>query len=160
MCPILSALVVVPLCSLEDLESFCIIYDGPLQQRAQRLQQAAQRVPNEAAEEAQIEPKLSWQISWIIHLTFWRSLRLGAVWHLAFISLYQLYIIIALINTLTLYLKREIHMDLELSALYTSIVFQVSIVGKLLMGAAMDSKFQAISVLPATAVAESEQLRG
>ena len=58
--------------------------------------------------------------------------------------LYQLYIIIALINTLTLYLTKDVKMDLELSALYSSIVFQVSIAGKLLIGAAMDSKFQAI----------------
>jgi len=57
--------------------------------------------------------------------------------------LYQLYIIIALINTLTLYLTKDVKMDLELSAFYSSIVFQVSIVGKLLIGAAMDSKFQA-----------------
>ena len=38
---------------------------------------------------------------------------------------------------------KDVHMDLELSALYTSVVFQVSIAGKLLMGAAMDSEFQA-----------------
>ena len=40
---------------------------------------------------------------------------------------------------------KDVHMDLELSALYTCVVFQVSIAGKLLMGAAMDSKFQAPS---------------
>eukprot|EP00435_Cladocopium_sp_Y103_P060110 s647_g21.t2 len=85
MCPILTALVVIPIC-------FCLLQDGPLRQRAQR---AAQRVPD--SEEGQAQP--------LVHLNFWRSLRLGAVWHLAFLSLYQLYIIIALINTLTLYLK-------------------------------------------------------
>lgn len=127
MCPILIALVVMPLC-------FCILQDGPLRQRAQRA--AAQRVPD--SEEGQEQQ--------MVHLNFWGSLRLPAVWHLAFLSLYQLYIIIALINTLTLYLK-DVHMDLELSALYTSVVFQVSIAGKLLMGAAMDSKFQGLAGL-------------
>lgn len=62
---------------------------------------------------------------------------------MVYTRLYQLYIIIALINTLTLYLKMDVHMDLELSALYSSIVFQVSIAGKLLMGAVMDTRFQA-----------------
>jgi len=131
ICPILTTLVVMPCC-------FFILKDGPLQQRAQRSREAgsqAQRVPDN--EEAQTQP--------MIHLDFWKSLRLGAVWHLAFLSLYQLYIIIALINTLTLYLTKDVKMDLELSAFYSSIVFQVSIVGKLLIGAAMDSKFQGLA---------------
>ena len=61
------------------------------------------------------------------------------------LRLYQLYIIIALINTLTLCLKMDVHMDLQVSAMYSSIVFVTSIAGKLFMGAAMDSKFQAQS---------------
>ena len=39
----------------------------------------------------------------------------------------------------------DVHMDLQVSAMYSSIVFVTSIAGKLFMGAAMDSKFQAQS---------------
>ena len=62
------------------------------------------------------------------------------MWHLAFLSLYQLYIIIALLNTLVLYLKTDVGMSVELCGLYSSVVFQASIAAKLLAGAAMDAR--------------------
>merc|ERR1719414_530259 len=48
-------------------------------------------------------------------LSFKQSLRLGAVWHLAFLSLYLLYIVIAFINNLILYLKDDAGLSLQLS---------------------------------------------
>eukprot|EP00913_Durusdinium_trenchii_P004790 g4450.t1 len=129
MCPILTALIVVPIC-------FGVLHDGPLAQRPTDR-------PFSSVEDEDTDSTAGRGTA--RRLDFWRSLRLGAVWHLAFMSLYQLYIIIALINTLTLCLKMDVHMDLQVSAMYSSIVFVTSIAGKLFMGAAMDSKFQGIA---------------
>ncbi|CAJ1330843.1 unnamed protein product [Effrenium voratum] len=100
--------------------SFKVIQDGP--RRHQRLQGSS-------------------------GLSFRRSLCLPAVWHLAFLQLYQLYIMIALINSLVMFLKTDVGMSLELSGVYSSIVFQAATISKLLMGVAMDSEFQSLAGL-------------
>jgi len=71
--------------------------------------------------------------------SFAQSLRFGAVWHLAFLSLYHIYVVIALINTLVLYLNNDVGIPLGVCALYTSVVFFASIVGKLLAGVGLDT---------------------
>jgi MFS family permease len=73
-------------------------------------------------------------------LSFAASLRLGAVWHLAFMSLYQQYIMIALLNTLFLYLREDVGMPLERCGFYSSTIFFTSMLGKLIAGAALDSR--------------------
>ncbi|CAJ1330840.1 unnamed protein product [Effrenium voratum] len=75
------------------------------------------------------------------------SLSQGAVWHLAFLSLYLMYVVIALINSLVMYLKTDVGMALELCGLYSSAVFQASIAGKLVMGTLMDGRFQSVAGL-------------
>ena len=46
----------------------------------------------------------------------------------------------SLINSLVLYLQKDVGMSVQVCGLYTSIVFQTSSAGKLIAGAAMDSR--------------------
>ncbi|CAE7938086.1 unnamed protein product, partial [Symbiodinium sp. KB8] len=134
--PVLMVFLVLPL-------AFLALRDGTLlRTRSQRQHFQVVRRPGDDSEEVEDdqstlpEPGPRNPSS----LNFQQSLRLGAVWHLAFLSLYQLYIIIALLNTLVLYLKTDVGMSVELCGLYSSVVFQASIAAKLLAGAAMDAR--------------------
>eukprot|EP00439_Symbiodinium_sp_Y106_P060265 s1401_g8.t2 len=134
--PVLMVFLVLPL-------AFLALRDGTLlRPRSQRQHFQVVRRPCDDSEEVEVgqsalrEPGPRNPSS----LNFLQSLWLGAVWHLAFLSLYQLYIIIALLNTLVLYLKTDVGMSVELCGLYSSVVFQASIAAKLLAGAAMDSR--------------------
>jgi len=126
--PFLLFLVGLP-CSL-------VLTDGPLRppRRGRHFQAMGREEPGELDREDRDESGRLRPLP----LNFWQSLRLGAVWHLAFLSFYELYVIIATINTLVLYLKTDVGMSVELCGMYTSIVFQASTVGKLVSGVAMD----------------------
>lgn len=80
--------------NLSDSRGFRIIQDGPVQQR--RQQQVVQTDPEADGDETASASASAAAASGGEGLDFRRSLGLGAVWHLAFLSLYQLYIVIAL----------------------------------------------------------------
>ena len=65
--------------------------------------------------------------------SFAHSLRFAAVWHIAFLSMYPLYVITALMNTLVVFLNTDAGLPLELCGSYSSTVFLGSVVGKLLV---------------------------
>ncbi|CAE7650658.1 ybfB [Symbiodinium sp. CCMP2456] len=108
--PCLTALLAVPLSCL-------VLRDGPLRSREELGQLQSLRGDREGDDHD-------------LPMSFQQCLRLGVVW----------YIIMALINSLVLYLQKDVGMSVQVCSLYTSMVFQASSAGKLIAGAAMDSR--------------------
>lgn len=73
---------------------------------------------------------------------FLHSLRDKAFWHCAFTAFYNVYIIISLMNSLTLFLNKDAGVPLHVCGEYTAIINTASVFGKLLIGALLDSPYQ------------------
>jgi MFS family permease len=113
--PVLLFFIALPL-------SFFAIRDGPLAQK--HCTSIANRVNHRLSIANRIE-------------FIW---KLGCPgFHLALISFYVSYIVISLQSTLILYLKTDAGVSWDRCALYSSILFAASIVGKLIVGAGLDS---------------------
>lgn len=116
--PVLLFFIALPL-------SFFAIRDGPL---AQKNQLEAKAPMNQ-------RPSIANRIDFI-----WKLGYPG--FHLALISFYVSYIVISLQSTLILYLKTDAGVSWERCGLYSSILFAASIVGKVIVGAGLDSCWQ------------------
>ncbi|CAE7210092.1 ybfB [Symbiodinium sp. CCMP2592] len=134
--PCLTALLAVPLACL-------VLRDGPLLRSREQLRQLESlRGDPRAPQIRRGTSSFLFRCDDHDHLpmSFQQCLRLGVVWHFASMSFCELYIIMALINSLVLYLQKDVGMGVQVCGLYTSIVFQASSAGKLIAGAAMDSR--------------------
>lgn len=142
---------------------FCVVYDGPLRSRTtvttsersaeanghpspDEEQQEFNRgtSPFEVCSNAADAPEASMhhEPSNGLPQNFLHSLKSVALWHLALINFYNTYVIIALINTLVLYLKKDAGIPLELCGTYNSLVNISSVFGKLVVGLVLDGRFQ------------------
>eukprot|EP00929_Paragymnodinium_shiwhaense_P081094 TRINITY_DN42362_c0_g1_i2.p1 TRINITY_DN42362_c0_g1~~TRINITY_DN42362_c0_g1_i2.p1 ORF type:complete len:469 (-),score=50.69 TRINITY_DN42362_c0_g1_i2:113-1519(-) len=74
--------------------------------------------------------------------SFLQSLKLAATWHIAALSFYSVYIIVGLVNELSLFLQNDAGLDLASAGSIESIVFALSMCGKLFIGLLLDSRFR------------------